>query len=79
VVRNDESKELLGVRCLGKGAQGVVQAAGVMIGSRLHVAELTRVPQPQPTILAALQQAARMTLGTSIHKARPEIEQRPPK
>lgn len=69
VVKDDDSKQLLGVRCVGKGAKGVVQAAGVLMGAKLHIAELTRVPQPQPTILGALQQAARMTLGTSIHKA----------
>jgi dihydrolipoamide dehydrogenase len=66
---------LLGLRVVGPQASSCIQGVALLIERGGSLEELERCPHPHPAITEAVQEAARLLLGTSIYKpeAFPEL------
>ena len=67
--------KLLGLRVVGPHASSCIQGVALLIERGGTVDELERCPHPHPAITEAVQEAARLLLGTSLYKpeAFPEL------
>lgn len=66
---------VLGLRMVGPHASSCIEGVALLIEHGGHLDELERCPHPHPAVTEAVQEAARLLLGTSIYKpeAFPEL------
>ena len=70
---NDDEKKVLGMRALGVHASSAIEAVALMIKHQLPARDLAELIHPHPAITEAVQECARIIVGTSIYK--PEVFQ----
>lgn len=68
LVTDDAELRILGMRALGVHASTTLEAVSLMMSLGRSVRDLAELLHPHPAITEALQECARMLIGTSIYK-----------
>ena len=69
--RSGDKMEVIGARAVGEHASSIIDAIALMIQERLPIKALADMMHPEPAVTVALQECARMLMGSSV--LRPEV------